>query len=47
MGQQDVIAQLCSLYVQASKPFIPLDLQRVIANHSILFEDIPKGIPLT
>ena len=29
-GHQGVIAQLCSLDVQTSKPLIPMDLQRVI-----------------
>jgi hypothetical protein len=44
---QGVIAQLCSLDVQTSKPSIPLDLQRIIAKHSKVFEDIPKGLPPT
>jgi hypothetical protein len=46
-GHQGVIAQLCSLYVQTSKPSIPQDLQRIIDNHSKVFEDIPKGLPPT
>ena len=46
-GQHGAIAQLCSLYIQTSKPSIPLDLQKVIENHSKVFEDIPKGLPHT
>jgi hypothetical protein len=46
-GHQGVIAQLCSLDVQTSKPFIPLDFHGIIDKHSILFEDIPKGLPPT
>jgi hypothetical protein len=46
-GHQGVIAQLCSLDVQTSKPSIPLDLQGIIDKHSKVFEDIPKGIPPT
>jgi hypothetical protein len=42
-----VIVQLCSLYVQTSKPYIPLDLQGIINKHSKVFEDIPKGLPPT
>jgi hypothetical protein len=42
-----VIAQLCSLDVQTSKPSIPLDIQGIIDNHSKVFEDIPKGLPPT
>jgi hypothetical protein len=44
-GHQGVIAQLCSLDVQTSKPSIPLDLQGIIDKHSKVFEDIPKGLP--
>jgi hypothetical protein len=43
-GHQGVIAQLCSLYVQTSKPSIPLDLQGIIDKHSKVFEDTPKGL---
>jgi hypothetical protein len=43
-GHQGVIVQLCSLYVQISKPFIPLDLQGIIDKHSKVFEDIPRGL---
>jgi hypothetical protein len=46
-GHQGVIAQLCSLDVQTSKPSIPLDLQGIIDNNSKVFEDIPKGLPPT
>ena len=46
-GHQGVIAQLCSLDVQTSKPYIPQDLQRIIDKNSQVFEDIPKGIPPT
>jgi hypothetical protein len=41
-GHQGVIVQLCSLYVQTSKPYIPLDLQGIIDKHPKVFEDIPK-----
>jgi hypothetical protein len=46
-GHQGVIPQLCSLYVQRSKPSIPLDLEGIIDKHSKVFEDIPKGLPPT
>jgi hypothetical protein len=46
-GHQGVIVQLCSLDVQTSKPYIPLDLQGIIDKHSKVFEDIPKGLPPT
>jgi hypothetical protein len=46
-GHQGIIAQLCSLDVQTSKPSIPQDLQRIIDKHSKVFEDIPKGHPPT
>jgi hypothetical protein len=46
-GHQGVIAQLCSLDVQTSKTFIPLDLQGIIDNHSKVFEDITKGLLAT
>jgi hypothetical protein len=46
-GHQGIIAQLCSLDVQTSKPSIPQDLQRFIDKHSKVFEDIPKGLPPT
>jgi hypothetical protein len=40
-----VIAKLCSIYVQTSNPFVPLDLQRVIDIHSKVFVEMPKGLP--
>jgi hypothetical protein len=46
-GHQGVIVQLCSLDVQTSKPYIPLDLQGIIDKHSKVFEYIPRGIPPT
>ena len=46
-GHQGVIAQLCSLDVQTSKPSIPLDLQGIIDKNYKVFEDIPKGLPPT
>ena len=39
-----IIAQLCSLEVQTSKSSISLDLQKVLDNHSKVFET-PKGLP--
>ena len=44
-GYQVVIAQLFSLDVQTSIPSIPMDLQKVINNHSKVFEERPKGLP--
>jgi hypothetical protein len=46
-GHQGIIAQLCLLDVQTSKPSIPQDLQGIIDKHSKVFEDIPKGLPPT
>jgi hypothetical protein len=46
-GHQGVIVQLCSLYVQTYKPYIPIYLQGIIDKHSKVFEDIPKGLPPT
>jgi hypothetical protein len=46
-GHQGIIAQLCSLYVQTSKPSIPQDFQGIIDKHSKVFEDILKGLPPT
>jgi hypothetical protein len=46
-GHQGVIVQLCSLDVQTSQPYIPLDLQGIIDKHSKVFEDIHKGISPT
>jgi hypothetical protein len=46
-GHQGVIAKICSLDVQTSKPYIPQYLQGIIDKHSKIFEYIPKGIPPT
>jgi hypothetical protein len=46
-GHQGVIAQLCSLDVQTSKPSIPQDLQGIIDKNSKVFEYIMKGLPPT
>jgi hypothetical protein len=46
-GYQGVIAELCSLDVQTSKTYVPLDLQGIIDKHSKVFEDIPKGLAPT
>jgi hypothetical protein len=46
-GHRGIIAQLCSLDVQTSKPSIPQYLQRIIDKHSKVFEYIPKGLPPT
>jgi len=42
--QQGVISQLCSLNVSTSKSSISPDLQKVLDNHSKVFET-PKGLP--
>ena len=42
--QRDVIAQLCSLEVPTSKSSISPDLQKVLDNHSKVFET-PKELP--
>ena len=42
--QRGIITQLCSLEVPTSKSSISSDLQKVLDNHSKVFE-IPKGIP--
>ena len=42
--QRGVIAQLCSLEVPTSKSSISPDLQKVLDNHSKVFET-PKGLP--
>ena len=44
---QGVIAQLCTLDLQTSKPSIPQDFQGIIDKHSKVFENIPKGLPPT
>jgi hypothetical protein len=46
-GHRGVIVQLCSLDVQTSKPYIPLDLQGIINKNSKVFEYIPIGLPPT
>ena len=43
-GQKGIIAQLCSLEVPTSKSSISLDVQKVLDNHSKVFET-PKGLP--
>eukprot|EP00253_Pinus_taeda_P001564 PITA_01564 len=42
--QRGIIAELCSLEVPTSKSSISLDLQKVLDNHSKVFET-PKGLP--
>ena len=42
--KRGVIAQLFSLEVPTSKSSISLDLQKVLDNHSKVFEN-PKGLP--
>jgi len=42
--QQGIITQLCSLEVPTSKSSISPDLQKVLDNHSKVFET-PKGLP--
>ena len=42
--QRGVIAQLCSLNVSTSESSISPDLQKVLDNHSKVFET-PKGLP--
>jgi hypothetical protein len=39
-GHKVVIAQVCSLDVQTSKPYIPQDLQRIIDKHSKVYYDL-------
>jgi hypothetical protein len=46
-GHHGIIAQLCSLNVQTSIPSAPMDLQKVIKNHSKIFGEIPKDLPPT
>ena len=43
--QRGVIAQLCSLDVSTLQSSISPDLQKVLNNHSKVFET-PKGLPL-
>ena len=42
--QRGVIAQLCLLDVSKLKSYISPDLQKVLDNHSKVFET-PKGLP--
>jgi len=42
--QRGVIAQLCSLDVSTLKSYISPDLQKILDNHSKVFET-PKGLP--
>jgi hypothetical protein len=44
-GHHGVIAPFFSLDVQTSRPFFLVDLQKVIDNHSKVFEEIYKGLP--
>ena len=44
-GHHGVIAQLFSLDVQTSIASSPMDLQKVINNHSKVFGEMPKGLP--
>ena len=39
-----IISQLCSLHIQTSKSSISRDIQKVLDNHSKVFET-PKGLP--
>jgi hypothetical protein len=45
-GHQGVIAQLFSLYVQTSIAPAPSDLQIMFNNHSKVFGEMPKCLPL-
>ena len=45
-GHNGVISQLRLIDVQTSISSAPLDLQIVIKNHSKVFGEIPKGLPL-
>jgi hypothetical protein len=44
-GHYGVIAQLYSLDLLTSIPSTPVDIQKVIDDHSKVFGDMPKGIP--
>ena len=46
-GHHGVISQLCLLDVQTSRPFVPMNHQKFIDNHSNLFGEISNGIPPT
>jgi hypothetical protein len=41
-----VIAQFCSLYVQTPISSTLVDIQIAIQNHSKVFGEMPKGLPL-
>jgi hypothetical protein len=45
-GHHGVVSQLCSLDVQISISYTPLDLQIVINNHSKVSGEMPKDLPL-
>jgi hypothetical protein len=45
-GHHGVLAQFFSLDIQTSRPYVLVDLQKSIDNHSKVFEEIPKGLPL-
>jgi hypothetical protein len=44
-GADGFVAQLCSLEVSPFNDPTHLDLQAIIEQHSVVFEDIPKGLP--
>jgi hypothetical protein len=44
-GHHGIIAQLRSIDVQTYISSTPMDLQKVINNHSKVFEEIHKGLP--
>jgi hypothetical protein len=44
-GHNGIIAQLISIDVQTSISFAPMNLQKVINNHSKVFGEIPKDLP--
>ena len=44
-GENGFVAQLCSLEVSQSKALTHPDLQAIIDRHSIIFGDMPKGLP--
>jgi hypothetical protein len=44
-GAEGFVAQLCSLEVSPFNDPTHLDLQAIIEHHSVVFGDIPKGLP--
>ncbi|KAH9297684.1 hypothetical protein KI387_029366, partial [Taxus chinensis] len=44
-GAEGFVAQLFSLEAHHSKDIIPSDMQAVLDAHSVVFENIPKGLP--